>query len=64
MKPVETSEQADLHILEIDTWWMLNRDKAPLLFMKELSAAFDVIGRHPRAGKRVRGAIVPRIRRL
>ena len=64
MKAVRTSQQADLHILEIDAWWSRNRDKAPNLFMEELAAAFDLIGRHPMSGKLVRGVEHPGVRRL
>ena len=64
MKPVRTSNQADLHVLEIDAWWSRNRDKAPHLFMEELHAAFDLIERHPNAGKAVRGVTQPGVRRL
>jgi len=51
MKPVRTTDHADLQILEIDAWWTANRDKAPLIFGEELETAFDLIGRHPSAGK-------------
>jgi plasmid stabilization system protein ParE len=51
-KPVRTTLQADLHILEIDAWWRANRTKAPDLFEQELSMAFRTISSAPYAGKR------------
>ena len=51
-KPVRTTPQADLHILELDTWWRANRDKAPNLFEQELAIAFRTISSAPHAGKR------------
>jgi plasmid stabilization system protein ParE len=51
-KPVRTTPQADLHILELDAWWRENRDKAPDLFEQELSMTFRTIGSAPYAGKR------------
>ncbi len=51
-KPVRTTAQADLHILEIDRWWRQNRHKAPDLFEQELAAAFEMIAAVPGAGRR------------
>jgi plasmid stabilization system protein ParE len=50
-KPLRTTPQADLHILELDCWWRQNRDKAPDLFEQELAAAFRAISSAPHAGK-------------
>lgn len=50
-KPVRTTPQADVHILEIDAWWRQNRDKAPALFEQELALAFRTIAASPTAGK-------------
>lgn len=51
-KPVRTTAQADLHILEIDSWWRSNRWKAPALFEQELAAALEMIAALPAAGRR------------
>jgi plasmid stabilization system protein ParE len=51
-KPVVTTPVADIQILEIDTWWRENREKAPDLFEDELALAFQTIGAVPEAGKR------------
>lgn len=51
-KQVRTSPEADEHILELDTWWRENRDKAPDLFEQELAMAFRMISLAPYAGKR------------
>ena len=53
-KPVHTTPQADLHILELDAWWRENREKSPDLFEQELAAAFRTIGAAPAAGKHYR----------
>lgn len=64
MKRVETSAEADLHILEIDTWWRSERTKAPDLFATELEKCFALLERHPGAGKLVPGVEAPQVRRL
>lgn len=51
-KPVRTTPQADLHILELDNWWREHRDKSPDLFEQELAAALRTIEAAPQAGKR------------
>ena len=51
-KPVFTTPEADLHILEIDAWWRSNRDKAPDLFEEELALAFRMPAAAPGVGKR------------
>jgi len=53
-KPIRTTPQADLHILELDTWWREHRDKAPDLFEQELAAAFRTVAAAPGSGKRFR----------
>ena len=50
-KPIRTTPQADLQILEIDAWWRENREKAPDLFAQELELALRTIGSAPTAGK-------------
>lgn len=51
-KPVFTTPQADLQILEIDAWWRQNRDKAPDLFEEELALAFAMLADSPGVGRR------------
>jgi len=51
-KPVRTTPQADLHVLEIDAWWRAHRDKAPELFEQEIAIAFRTISAAPSSGKR------------
>jgi plasmid stabilization system protein ParE len=51
-KRLRTTPQADAHILDIDEWWRLNREKAPDLFEQELAAAFATIANMPTVGKR------------
>ena len=51
-KPVRTTPQADLHILELDSWWRANRERAPDLFEQELSMALRTISSAPHVGKR------------
>jgi plasmid stabilization system protein ParE len=51
-KPVRTTPEADVHILELDAWWRAHRDKAPELFEQELSIAFKTISAAPHVGKR------------
>jgi plasmid stabilization system protein ParE len=51
-KPLRTTLQADLHILELDAWWREHRAKAPDLFEQELSVALRTIASAPEAGKR------------
>ena len=53
-KPVRTTPQADLHIIELDTWWREHRDSAADLFEQELSIAFRTIAAAPQTGKRYR----------
>lgn len=44
-KPVRTTPDANLQLLEVELWWATNRDKAPDLFERELERTFDLIGR-------------------
>ena len=57
------SPEATAEILEIDTWWRANRDKAPDLFSQELAHVFDTIATLPLAGPLLRGSAVPGVRR-
>ncbi|KIG13402.1 hypothetical protein DB30_08169 [Enhygromyxa salina] len=50
-KPVITTSDADLQILELDAWWREHRDKSPDLFETELAQAFELISFVPGAGK-------------
>ena len=63
-KPVRTTPQADLLILELDLWWREHRDRAPDLFEQELAVAFRTIGTAPLAGKRYPHPEVVGVRRV
>lgn len=52
IKPVFTTPQADLQILEIDAWWRANREKAPDKFEEELDLAFQRLAELPGSGQR------------
>jgi plasmid stabilization system protein ParE len=62
-KPVRTTPQADLHILELDGWWRAHRDKAPDLFEQELAITLRTIGAAPSSGRKYAhpGALVRRL---
>jgi plasmid stabilization system protein ParE len=61
---LRVSPEAEHQITEIDRWWTGNRTVAPTLFLDELAAAFELIGRLPNAGRRHRTPGVPGLRRL
>ena len=61
---LRVSPEAEQQITEIDRWWKDNRLVAPTLFLDELAAAFELIGRLPSAGRRHRTRGIPGLRRL
>lgn len=63
MKPVFLTSHARLQALDIEVWWVGNRDKAPLLFTDELEAAFELLSVAPKAGRLWPDASEPGIRR-
>lgn len=63
-KPVRTTPDANLQLLEVELWWATNRDKAPDLFERELERTFDLIGRYPAAGKPYPHPTEANVRRL
>jgi plasmid stabilization system protein ParE len=50
-KPVRTTAEADLHILELDAWWRTHRRDAVELFERELTATIRTIEAAPHVGK-------------
>jgi plasmid stabilization system protein ParE len=62
-KPVFTTPEADLQIVNIDSWWRENRDKVPDLFEEELALAFRMLADAPGVGKRYSHARA-RVRRI
>lgn len=63
-RPVRTTPQADLHILETDHWWRRHRDLAPELFEQELALAFKTLAAAPLIGKQVPHPDVEGLRRV
>jgi len=62
--PVRITLEAEAQIREIDNWWRRNRSAAPDLFLDELSAGFDIIGRAQMIGRLYRRSPITGIRRL
>lgn len=62
--PVRTTPEADVQILEIDSWWRSNRDASPNLFLQELAAAFDTVGDAPYLGRLYQQSPIPGTRRV
>jgi plasmid stabilization system protein ParE len=62
--PVRTTPEADVQIGAIDDWWRHNRNAAPDLFLKELTASFEVIGVAPQIGRLYRPSPVRGTRRV
>ena len=56
--------QAVRDVAEIDRWWRENRRAAPDLFLEEFSAALQLIGSAPFAGRHYRETNVPHVRRF
>lgn len=55
MWTVIRSPLAEDDIRKADAWWRKHRDKNPLLFVKELDVATEVLERSPGVGGKVRG---------
>jgi plasmid stabilization system protein ParE len=63
MKPIITSPRAEVQILEIELWWLANREKNPDFFKDELEKALDVIVQLPDAGESYSHDAIPGVRR-
>lgn len=63
MKPIITSPRAEVQILEIELWWLENREKNPDFFKDELENALDVIAQLPDAGESYLHHGIPGVRR-
>jgi plasmid stabilization system protein ParE len=62
--PVEVSDLAAAQIRAAETWWRLNRPKAPNAIREDLERASSFIAVQPQAGARARNANLPGVRRL
>lgn len=51
-KTVLVAPRAQAHILEIDAWWRVHRDKAPNRFHEELEEVLETVSTIPAAGSR------------
>jgi hypothetical protein len=50
-KAVRTTPQADLHILELDSWWRATGTRHPICSSRNLTIALRTISAVPAAGK-------------
>lgn len=61
---VVTPDEVETQIEAIDLWWRENRLAAPGLFVEELAACFDLLGRLPHVGRRYARHEVRGLRRV
>ena len=61
---IEISALAAAHVREAETWWRLNRPKAPGAIRAELERASSLIAFQPHIGTRARNVVLPGVRRL
>jgi plasmid stabilization system protein ParE len=64
MLPVVTTAAADRDIRRAHTWWSVNREAAPHLFVEELAAAFALLAASPLIGRSYRTRAVRGVRRI
>lgn len=62
--PIEISALAAAHVRVAETWWELNRPKAPGAIRAELERASSLIALQPEIGTRARNIALPGVRRL
>jgi plasmid stabilization system protein ParE len=62
--PIEVSALAAAHVRTAETWWGLNRPKAPGAIRAELERACSLIALQPAIGTRARNIALPGVRRL
>jgi plasmid stabilization system protein ParE len=60
--PIEISDLAAQHIRQLETWWRINRTKAPNAVRQELQRAFRLISVQPRIGPRATDVELPNVR--
>jgi hypothetical protein len=63
-RPIEISALAAAHVRVAETWWQLNRPKAPGAIRTELERASSLIALQPKIGTRARNIVLPGVRRL
>jgi plasmid stabilization system protein ParE len=61
---IEISEFAAAQVRRAETWWKLNRPKAPGAIRAELERASSLIALQPQIGTRARNITLPGVRRL
>ena len=61
---VEVSALAATQIRAAETWWRLNRPKAPNAIREDLERAVSLIAVQPQVGARARNLTLPGVRRL
>ena len=44
---VHVADEAEAHLRAIDAWWREQRPSAPMLFIEEVAAAFDLLSAMP-----------------
>jgi len=62
--PIEATDLARAQISELDSWWRLNRLKAPNAVREELERFSALIAFHPGIGVPARNLKLPGVRRL
>jgi len=61
---IEVSELAESQISELDSWWRVNRLKAPNAVREELERISALITVHPAIGARATNIKLPGVRRI
>ena len=61
---IEISARAAAHVRAAETWWQLNRPKAPGAIRAQLERASSLIAFQPHIGARARNITLPGVRRL
>jgi plasmid stabilization system protein ParE len=62
--PIEVSALAAAQVKAAETWWHLNRPKAPGAIRAELERASSLLALQPGIGARARNLALPGVRRL
>lgn len=64
MLPVKVTARADAEIQKAGTWWLANRDKAPLAFREELERGFGLLSQQPDVGAYATNTKLQGVRRI
>lgn len=62
--PIDVSALAAAQVRAAETWWQLNRPKAPGAIRAELERGSSLIALQPHIGTRARNIALPGVRRL